>query len=347
MVKAMRNAVPSGRELPKCPTGIPGLDQITCGGLPRSRPTLVCGGAATGKTLLGIDFLVRGAIDHGEPGVFVSIDERPVDLAKNTASLGFDLKALIARKKLFVDQVQIDRSEILETGECNLDGPFIRLAAAIDSVHAKRVVLETIEVLFAALSNLGILRSELHRLFEWLKDKGVTTIVTGERGDGTITRYGLEEYVSDCVILLDQRGTEQIATRRLRIVKYRGSLHGTKEYPFLIDEQGFGVLPITMIALDYPAPTDFVSTGIPKLDAMLGGKGYFRGGTLMVTGAAGTGKKSMAAQFVAVACRRGEVASISPSRNRRRRLAATRARSGSICRSGLNAACCGSPPLGR
>ena len=297
---------PNSRKLEKCPTGIRGFDQITFGGLPRGRPTLVCGGAGTGKTLLGIEFLVRGAMEYNEPGVFMSFEERPVDLDKNTASLGFDLNNLIKRKKLFIDQIAVDRSEIIETGEYNLDGLFIRLGAAIDSVHAKRVVLDTIEVLFSALSNLGILRSELRRLFDWLKDRGVTAIVTGERGDGTLTRHGLEEYVSDCVIVLDQRVTDQIATRRLRIVKYRGALHGTNEYPFLIDKHGFVVLPITMVALNYPASKTFVSTGLAKLDVMFGGKGYFRGSTVMVSGAAGTGKSSVSAHFIDGACRRGE-----------------------------------------
>lgn len=293
-------------ELEKCQSGIRGLDDITHGGLPRGRPTLVCGGAGTGKTLLGLEFLVRGATEQNEPGVFLSFEERPIDLAKNTASLGFNLADLVTRKKLYIEQVIIDRSEILETGEYNLDGLFVRLGAAIDSVRAKRVVLDTIEVLFAALSNLGVLRSELRRLFEWLKDKGVTTIVTGERGEKTFTRHGLEEYVSDCVILLDLRVIDQIATRRLRIVKYRGTLHGTNEYPFLIDDHGFVVLPITSVSLDYPASKQIVSTGIPKLDAMFAGKGYFRGSTVMVSGTAGSGKSSMAAHFVDAACRRGE-----------------------------------------
>lgn len=307
MSKAKRSArAPKSLELDKCPTGIRGLDDITHGGLPRGRPTLVCGGAGTGKTLLGAEFLVRGATEYNEAGVFVTFEERPVDLAKNTASLGFDLNGLVARKKLYVDQIAIDRSEILETGEYNLDGLFVRLGAAIDAVKAKRVVLDTIEVLFAALSNLGILRSELRRLFEWLKDKGVTTIVTGERGEKTFTRHGLEEYVSDCVILLDLRVTEQIATRRLRIVKYRGALHGTNEYPFLIDNHGFVVLPITSISLDYSASTQIVSTGIAQLDAMFDRKGYFRGSTVMVSGTAGSGKTSIAAHFVDAACRRGE-----------------------------------------
>lgn len=292
--------------LEKCPTGIRGVDQITKGGLPRGRPILICGDSGTGKTLFGVEFLVRGAIEHGEPGVFVSFEERATDLAKNSASLGFDLEALIARKKLVIDRVAVDRTNVLESGEYNLEGLFLRLGAAIDSIKAKRVVLDTIEVLFAVLTNLGVLRSELHRLFEWLKDRGVTTIVTGERGDGHFTRFGLEEYVSDCVILLDQRVVDQIATRRLRIVKYRGSTHGTNEYPFLIDEQGFYVLPITGIGLTGPAPRSRVSTGIAALDAMLGGKGYYRGSTIMASGASGTGKSSMAAHFVDAACRRGE-----------------------------------------
>jgi circadian clock protein KaiC len=294
------------RRLAKCPGGIRGLDQITSGGLPRGRPTLICGGPGTGKTLFGMEFLVRGATEYGEHGVFVSFEERVSDLSENTASLGFELDRLMAAQKIHVDQIRIDKNEILETGEYNLDGLFIRLAAAIDSVRAQRVVLDTIEVLFGALTNTGILRGELHRLFSWLKERGVTTLVTGERGDGSLTRHGLEEYVSDCVILLDQRVIEQIATRRIRVVKYRGSVHGTNEYPFLIDSNGFLVLPITSIALDYPAQHDFVSTGIPKLDAMLGGKGFFRGSTLMVSGAAGTGKTSIAARFADAACRRGE-----------------------------------------
>ena len=269
-------------------------------------PRLVCGGAGSGKTLIGMEFLVRGIQQHGENGAFMSFEERATDLAENVASLGYDLTALTADKKLVIDQVQIDRGEIMETGEYDLDGLFIRLAAAIDAVGAKRVVLDTIETLFAALTNTHIIRSELRRLFGWLKEKGVTAIITGERGDGTLTRHGLEEYVSDCVISLDQRVTDQIATRRLRVVKYRGTAHGTNEYPFLIDEQGITVLPITAIDLNYPASRDVVSTGIPKLDSMLGGEGYFRGGSLLVSGTAGTGKSSIAAHFADAACRRGE-----------------------------------------
>ncbi|HXU92435.1 MAG TPA: circadian clock protein KaiC [Gallionella sp.] len=290
----------------KCPTGIPGLDQITNGGLPRGRTTLVCGGSGSGKTLLGMEFLIMGAREHDEPGVFMSFEENADELARNVASLGFDVQALTDQKKLVIDHVHIERSEIEETGEYDLEGLFIRLGYAIDSIGAKRVVLDTVEALFAALSNVGILRAELRRLFRWLKDKGVTAIVTGERGDSGLTRHGLEEYVSDCVILLDQRVSEQIATRRLRIVKYRGSAHGTNEYPFLLDEQGFTVVPLTAISLKYEVSKDFVSTGIAKLDAMLGGRGYYRGGTLLVSGTAGTGKSSVAAHFADAACRRGE-----------------------------------------
>jgi circadian clock protein KaiC len=292
--------------LSKSPTGIHGLDTITGGGLPHGRPTLVCGGSGSGKTLFGIEFLIRGIQQFGENGVFVSFEERSEDLTENVASLGYDLTGMIADKTLMIDQVSIDRSEITETGEYDLDGLFIRLAASIDAVGARRVVLDTIETLFSALTNSQIIRSELRRLFFWLKDRGVTAIVTGERGDGTLTRNGLEEYVSDCVILLDVRVTDQVATRRLRVVKYRGSAHGSNEYPFLIDQQGITVLPITGIDLNYPASRDFVSTGITKLDAMLGGRGYFRGGTLLVSGTAGTGKTSIAAHFADAACRRGE-----------------------------------------
>lgn len=292
--------------LAKSPTGIRGFDQITNGGLPRNRSSLVCGGAGAGKTMFGIEFLARGARDFGEPGVFVSFEERAVDLATNAFSLGFDLGRLVRNRKLVIEQVVIQRNQLLETGEYDLEGLFIRLAAAIDKVGAKRVVLDTIEALFGALGNQAILRAELNRLFAWLKDKGVTALITAERGQGTLTRHGLEEYVSDCVIVLDQRVVDQIATRRLRIVKYRGTTHGTNEYPFLIDHTGFLVLPITTIALEYDSPSQFVSSGVAKLDDMLGGKGYFRASTIMISGSAGTGKTSLAAHFVDGACRRGE-----------------------------------------
>jgi circadian clock protein KaiC len=292
--------------LRKVPSGIQGLDEVTGGGLPRGRPTLVCGSAGCGKTLLAMEFLVRGAVEHGDPGVFVSFEESEAELAANVASLGFDLERLVAKKKLAIDHVRVERSEIEETGEYDLEGLFVRLQHAVESVGAKRVVLDTVESLFAALPNSTILRSELRRLFRWLKDRGLTAIVTGERGEGTLTRQGLEEYVSDCVIFLDHRVSEQVSTRRLRVVKYRGSPHGTNEYPFLIDESGISVLPITSIGLQHAASTERISSGIPRLDEMLGGEGYFKGSTVLVSGTAGTGKTSLAAHLVRDFCRRGK-----------------------------------------
>jgi circadian clock protein KaiC len=292
--------------LPKSPTGIVGLDKITEGGLPKGRPTLITGGAGCGKTLFAMEFLVNGAMQYDEPGVFIAFEENAEELAQNVTSLGFDLKQLIKQKKLIVDYVRIERTEIAETGEYDLDGLFIRLGYAIDSIGAKRVALDTLEVLFSALSNQGILRAELHRLFRWLKDKGVSAVVTAERGNGTMTRFSLEEYVADCVILLDHRVTEQVSTRRLRIVKYRGTLHGTNEYPFLISRNGVSVLPITSVALEHQVSSERISTGIAELDSMLGGKGFYRGSSILLTGTAGTGKTSLAATFADAACRRGE-----------------------------------------
>ncbi|HYG34313.1 MAG TPA: circadian clock protein KaiC, partial [Clostridia bacterium] len=302
--KEQRN--PELIELEKTPSGIAGLDEVTRGGLPKGRPTLVCGSAGSGKTLLAMEFLVRGATQFNEPGVFMCFEENEAELTKNVASLGFDLQKLTARKKLVLDYVRVERSEIEETGEYDLEGLFIRLGSAIDSIGAKRVVLDTVEALFAALPNEAILRAELRRLFRWLKDKGVTAIITGERGDGTLTRHGLEEYVADCVMVLDHRVNDQISTRRLRVVKYRGSLHGTNEYPFLIGATGISVLPITSLGLAHPAPTQRVPTGVPRLDAMLGGRGYFRGSSILLSGTAGTGKTSLAAAFAEAACKRGE-----------------------------------------
>ena len=296
----------AGSGLLKSPTGIAGFDAITGGGLPAGRPSLVCGTAGCGKTLFAMEFLVRGALAFGEPGVFVSFEENADDLTQNVASLGFDLGDLIERKLLTIDQVRVERNEIEETGEYDLDGLFIRLGYAIDSIGARRVVLDTIESLFAALPNEAILRAELRRLFWWLKDRGVTAVITGERGHGELTRRGLEEYVSDCVVLLDQRVREQVTTRRLRIVKYRGSSHGTNEYPFLIQEDGIWVMPITSATLDHGAPEERISTGIAHLDRMLGGEGLFRGSSVLLSGTAGSGKTSLAATFAAAACRRGE-----------------------------------------
>lgn len=294
------------KTLPKSPTGIPGMDEVTGGGLPKGRPTLVAGGAGCGKTLFAMEFLVNGAIQYDEPGVFVAFEENAEELAQNVASLGFNLKQLIRQKKLIIDYVRVERSEIEETGEYDLEGLFIRLGHAIDTIGARRVVLDTVEVLFTALTNQGILRAELQRLFRWLKDKGVSAVITAERGEGTMTRFGLEEYVADCVIVLDHRVNEQISTRRLRIVKYRGTFHGTNEYPFLIGKHGISVLPIISLGLDHKASSKRMSTGIQELDDMLGGKGFQRASSILVSGTAGTGKSSLAATFVDAACRRGE-----------------------------------------
>lgn len=294
------------KSLPKAPSGIKGLDEITGGGLPVGRPTLVCGVAGSGKTLMAVEFIVRGALEYGEPGVFVAFEEKAWELETNVASLGFDLPKLQKDGLVKIDHIHIDKSEIEETGEYDLDGLFIRLQYAIDSVKAKRVVLDTIENLFSGLNNQGILRAELRRLFGWLKDKGVTAIITGERGEGSLTRQGLEEYVSDCVILLDHRVINQISTRLLRVIKYRGTLHGTNEYPFLIDEDGISVLPITSLLLDAEVSSQRISSGIPALDKMLGGKGFFRGSSILVSGTAGTGKTSIAAYFANASCLRKE-----------------------------------------
>jgi circadian clock protein KaiC len=302
-----RTRAGNGRQpLAKAATGIAGLDEITNGGLPRGRPTLLCGGAGCGKTLLAMEFLVRGALEYGEPGVFMSFEETVDDLVENARSLGFDLSRLSARRRLLVDYVRLERNELTEAGAYDLEGLFIRLGHAIESIGAKRVVLDTIEMLFSGLSDRFVVRAELARLFRWLKTKGVTAIVTGERDAEHLTRHGLEEYVSDCVIVLDQRVLEQSATRRLRILKYRGSAHGGNEMPFLIDDHGVSVLPITSLGLSHQASTTHVSTGVAGLDAMFGKKGYFRGNSVLVSGTAGTGKSSLAAHFAEAACRRGE-----------------------------------------
>ncbi len=290
----------------KCPTGIPGLDEVTNGGLPRGRPTLVCGGPGCGKTLLAITFLVRGALDYGEPGALITFEETEQELTNNVASLGFNLKKLVTQKKLSIDHIQIDRSEIKESGDFNLEGLFVRLGHAIDSIDAKRVVLDTIESLFSGFSNELALRAELRRLFHWLKDKGVTAVITAERGLSTLTRHGLEEYVSDCVILLDHRVDSLIATRRLRVVKYRGSSHGPDEYPFLISDRGISVLPISSLEINYDVSTEYLSSGIAGLDKILAGRGFYRGSSILISGTAGTGKTSVVAQAVAAACARGE-----------------------------------------
>ena len=302
----VQDLVEPTRALPKAATGIDGLDEITGGGLPRGRASLVCGAAGCGKTLLAMEFLVRGASEHGEPGVFMAFEETAPELSENMRSLGHDLEDLRANGLLRIDHVRVERSEIEEAGDYDLEGLFVRLGHAIDSIGAKRIVLDTLEALFAGLDDQGRLRAELRRLLRWLKDRGVTAVITAERGEGALTRHGMEEYVSDCVILLDHRVSEQVSTRRLRIVKYRGSAHGTNEYPFLIDERGIAVMPITSASLHPDVSDERVPSGVPRLDAMLGGNGYFRGSTVLVTGTAGTGKTTLAASFAAAACARGE-----------------------------------------
>src|SRR5450759_5124945 len=302
---ASKSTAPATR-LPKCATGIQGLDEITGGGLPRGRPTLVCGGAGCGKTLLAVEFLVRGAAQFGEPGVFMAFEETEAELKANVASLGFDLAGLVQRKKIVIDYVHMEPVEVQESGEYDLEGLFVRLNHAIDSIGAKRVVLDTLEALFASLPNEAILRAELRRLFRWLKDKGVSAVITAERGREQLTRHGLEEYVSDCVIVLDHRVFDQIATRNLRVMKYRGALHGTNEFPFLIGDEGISVLPITSLGLNHKASNERIATGIPRLDSMLGGRGFFRGSSILLTGTPGTGKTIVAANFAHAACRRGE-----------------------------------------
>jgi circadian clock protein KaiC len=305
-MKKHNRALSHRKILPKSPTSIHGLDEITGGGLPKGRPTLICGGAGCGKTLFAMEFIVRGATEYNEPGVFISFEETEKELAANVASLGFDLDNLVKRKKIWLEHIHIERGELEQSGQYDLEGLFVRIHYAIETIGAKRVVLDTIESLFSELPNPLILRAELRRLFRWLKQKGVTTVVTAERGDGTLTRQGMEEYVSDCVILLDHRVNDQASIRRLRIVKYRGSTHGTNEYPFLIDKDGFSVLPVTSLGLNYHSSLERISSGIPRLDTMLSGKGYFRASTVLVSGTAGTGKTSIAAKFVEQACKRGE-----------------------------------------
>jgi circadian clock protein KaiC len=292
--------------LEKSLTGISGFDEITKGGVPQGRPTIVCGGAGCGKTMFALEFLVRGAMQYDEPGVLMTFEETTEEMTKNVASLGFDLKELEGRKKLFMDYVRVEPTEIQETGEYDLEGLFVRLQHAVDSVGAKRVVLDTLEAVFSGFGNSGLLRAEIRRLFRWLKDRGLTTVVTAEKGDGSLTRYGLEEYVSDCVVFLDHRVNDQMSTRRMRVIKYRGSSHGADEYPFLIDEKGLSVLPATAMKLNHAVSNERVSSGIPDLDAMLEGKGYYRGSSILVSGTAGSGKSSTAAHFAERTCREGK-----------------------------------------
>jgi circadian clock protein KaiC len=293
-------------QLQKCPTGIKGFDEITEGGLPKNRTTLISGSTGSGKTLLGIDFLVNGAINFKEPGVFMSFEETEDELYKDVASLNLDLQGLVSQKKILIEHVVLERKDIQEN-DFNLEGLFVRLEYAIDSIGAKRVVLDSIESLFGGITDFGILRLEIKRLFRWLKEKQVTAIVTGEPVQESYTRHGLEQYISDCIILLDNRVKEQISIRRIRVVKYRGSKHGTNEYPFVIDKDGLSVIPITSAGLDQPGTVRKVSTGIPSLDKMFWGTpGYTRGSTVLASGTAGTGKTSLAAAFAVASCKRRE-----------------------------------------
>jgi circadian clock protein KaiC len=294
------------RAVAKVPTGLSGLDQVLNGGVPRGRNTLIIGGPGSGKTLIGMEFLLRGARDFGEPGICMSFEETDQQLKANVASLGHNLDALVRAGKLFIDYVYIERREIEETGEYDLEGLFIRLEHAIKCIKAKRILLDTIEVLFSGLGNEAILRAELRRLFRWLSNHGLTAVVTAERGNGGLTRYGLEEYVADCVLLLDHRVNEQVSTRRLRVVKYRGSAHGTDEYPFLIDRSGISVFPITSVGLAHEAKSERLSSGVKGLDKMLTNQGFYRGSSILITGTAGTGKSSFASFFADSACARGE-----------------------------------------
>ena len=293
-------------QLQKCPTGIKGFDEITQGGLPKNRITLVSGGPGAGKTLLGVDFLVNGVIQYKERGVFMSFEETEDELYQDVASLNLDLYGLVSKKEIRFEHVLLERHEVHEKGEFNLEGLFIRLELAIDSIKAKRVVLDSIESLFAGITDAGILRLEIKRLFRWLKQKQVTAVITGEQGQDSFTRHGLEEFISDCIILLDNRVRQQVSTRRIRVIKYRGSNHGTNEYPFVIDKDGLSVIPITSAGLDHPGTDEKVSTGVPSLDKFFAGGGYTKGSTVLISGTAGTGKTSLAAAFAVESCKRGE-----------------------------------------
>jgi circadian clock protein KaiC len=293
-------------QLKKAPSGIAGFDEITGGGLPAGRPTIVCGGPGCGKTMFAMEFLVRGATEFNEPGVLMTFEETGDEMSRNVESLGFNLQSFVDKKKLFIDYVRIEPNEIQETGEYDLEGLFVRLQHAVEKVGAKRVVLDTVEAIFSGFANVGMLRAEIRRLFRWLKDRGLTTVITAERGEGMLTRYGLEEYVSDCVVSLDHRVNGQISTRRMRIVKYRGSSHGTDEYPFLIDKKGFSVLPLSSIRLDHKVSKDRISSGVKDLDAMLEGRGFYKGSSILVSGTSGSGKSTLAAHFADETCRSGK-----------------------------------------
>jgi len=292
------------KTIPKTATGIPGLDQILNGGLPKGRVTLVVGNSGTGKTLLGIEFLVNGIRQHDENAILVTFEESASKVTENVSSLGFDLNNLQDDGKLTVMAFKVDLPE-KNRGYFDFSPLLVLLEEAIVCIGAKRVVLDTIELLFGAYSDQTTARIELVKLMRWLEDRGVTAIITGESGNNALTRFGIEEYVSDCVIVLDHRVREEISTRLLRVMKYRGSVHGTNEYPFLIAKNGFIVLPVSSLSLDYAVSRERVSVGVPELDEMLSG-GPYRGSTTLVTGVSGTGKTSVAMSMVNAACARGE-----------------------------------------
>ncbi|WP_240236172.1 circadian clock protein KaiC [Nocardioides sp. CFH 31398] len=293
--------------LEKAATGIEGFDDITFGGLPRARATIVTGAAGSGKSMFGVEFLAQGARAYGEPGVLLSFEETADELVANAASIGVDLRAMADEGTLVVDSAAGDLDDLVQSGAFDLEGLLLRLAAAIDAVGARRVVLDTVETLFSTLPDETTVRREFARLLRWLKERDLTVVVTAERGQqGRLTRHGIEEYVSDCVVVLDHRVEDEVATRRMRVAKYRGSPHGTNEFPFLISGRGLVVMPLHHDELT-EVSEERVSLGIPELDTMVGG-GVFRGSTIMISGSAGTGKTSIAACAADAACRRGEKA---------------------------------------
>jgi circadian clock protein KaiC len=297
---------PSRVQLPKSPTGIDGFDEITGGGLPTGRPSLVCGPPGTGKSIFAMQFLVNGVTRYGEPGVFLTFEESREELVANVRSFGFGVDRLEREGRLLVDALPLE-PQTVETGEFDLEALIVRLAWAVDQVGAKRVAVDNVEALFTAFSRPALVRAEVRRLFRWLKDHELTAVITGERGEDMVTRHGMQEYLSDCVVVLDHRIVQDVATRRMRVLKYRGAMHGRNEYPFLIGADGLEVLPITSIGLRQPVSSDRISTGVVGLDEMLGGEGVFRGSGVLISGTSGTGKTTIASCFADAACRRGEV----------------------------------------
>ena len=288
-------------KLPKSLTGIQGLDDITYGGIPQNRPTLLVGSIGTGKTIFAMEYIINGITMFNEPGVFMTFEEQTDELQINVTSMGYNLSKLIADNKIYLEHLHIDHREIQATGKYDIEGLFIRIEMAIEKVKAKRIVLDALDTLFIGLDS-QILRSEIKRLFFWLKEKKVTAIITSEVGDIFLTRLGFEEVVADCVIELNNRLNNQISTRRLRIVKYRGSYHSTNEYPFMIDHKGITIFPIISEAPQIIVSNERISSGIKQIDEMLDGRGFYVGSSILVSGSAGTGKSSIAASFIKDVC---------------------------------------------